>query len=197
MTRQSGARAKSNGAAIALLREVAQTGMTLAAIRPTGSETMTADIFSKIATAAQADAVVFVDEFPGDDLGDDLGHSDWDSAAFEMNKDLNAIDGAFEVYRKYLVAAIARLNLQRLHETLTQVSPTDLRSDDLRKEAEDPEYDCECYRSSETVGADAVEIIYWPELDRAGVASGSDSEWTDASSASDALRRYLNDDMSL
>ena len=33
MTRQSGARAKSNGAALALLREVAQTGMTLAAIR--------------------------------------------------------------------------------------------------------------------------------------------------------------------
>ena len=52
MTRQLGARAKSNGAALALLREVAQTGMTLAAIRPTGSETMTADIFSKIAAVA-------------------------------------------------------------------------------------------------------------------------------------------------
>ena len=33
MTRASGARAKSNGAALALLREVAQTGMDLAAIR--------------------------------------------------------------------------------------------------------------------------------------------------------------------
>ena len=32
---------------------------------------------------------------------------------------------------------------------------------------------------------------------RAGVASGSDAEWTDASSAADALRRYLNDDMCL
>jgi len=154
---------------------------------------MTADILSKIATAAQADAAVFVDEMPGETLKDT---DDWDSAAFGMRQDLN-VDGAFEVYRKYLVAAIDRLNLQRLHETLTQISPTDLRSNDLRTEAEDPEYDCECYRSSETVGADAVEIIYWPELDRAGVASGSDAEWTDASSAADALRRYLNDDMCL
>ena len=156
------------------------------------TDTITAEQLTAIKTYATESAACFVDEFPGDELGD----SDWDSTAFQMRQDLNAIDGAFEVYRKYLVAAIARLNLQRLHETLTQVSPTDLRSDDLRKEAEDPEYDCECYRSSETVGADAVEIIYWPELDRAGVASGSDSEWTDASSASDALRRYLNDDMS-
>ena len=81
-------------------------------------------------------------------------------------------------------------------ETLTQVQPSDLRSIDLRASRRTGEI-CEFYRSSETVGADAVEIIYWPELDRAGVASGSDAEWTDASSAADALRRYLNDDMSL
>ncbi len=157
------------------------------------ADTITTEQLTAIKAYATESAACFVDEFPGEELGD----SDWESAAFQMRQDLNAIDGAFEVYRKYLVAAIARLNLQRLHETLTQVSPTDLRSDYLRKEAEDPEYDCECYRSSETVGADAVEIIYWPELDRAGVASGSDAEWTDASSAADALRRYLNDDMSL
>ena len=157
------------------------------------ADTITTEQLTAIKAYATESAACFVDEFPGEELGD----SDWESAAFQMRQDLSAIDGAFEVYRKYLVAAIARLNLQRLHETLTQVSPTDLRSIDLRKEAEDPEYDCECYRSSETVGADAVEIIYWPELDRAGVASGSDAEWTDASSAADALRRYLNDDMSL
>ena len=50
--------------------------------------------------------------------------------------------------------------------------------------------------SSETVGADAIEIVYFPETGRAAVASGSDAQWTDASSAADALRRYLNDEMS-
>ena len=80
-------------------------------------------------------------------------------------------------------------------ETLTQVQPSDLRSIDLRKEAVTGE--CDCLRSSETVGADAIELVYFPEIGRAGVASGSDAEWTDASSAADALRRYLNNDMSL
>ena len=68
---------------------------------------MTADILSKIAAAAQADAVVFVDEMPGEQLKDS---DDWDSAAFEMNKELSAIDGAFEIYRTHLVAEIERLN---------------------------------------------------------------------------------------
>lgn len=156
------------------------------------ADTITTEQLTAIKAYATESAACFVDEFPGDELGD----SDWDSAAFEMRHDWDDVDDAFSIFRKHLVAEIARLNLQRLHETLTQVSPTDLRSNDLRKEAEDPEYDCECYRSSETVGANAVEIIYWPELDRAGVAAGSDAQWTDASSAADALRRFLNDDMS-
>ena len=81
-------------------------------------------------------------------------------------------------------------------ETLTQVQPSDLRNIDLRASRRTGEV-CECYRSSETVGADAIEIIFYPDANRAGVASGSDAQWTDASSAADALRRYLNDDMCL
>lgn len=81
-------------------------------------------------------------------------------------------------------------------ETLTQVQPSDLRSIDLRASRRTGEV-CECYRSSETVDTDAIEIVYFPETGRAGVASGSDAEWTDASSAADALRRYLNNDMCL
>ena len=68
---------------------------------------MTSDILSKIATAAQADAVLFVDEMPGEHLKDT---DDWDSAAFEMNRELSSIDGAFEIYRKHLNAEIERLN---------------------------------------------------------------------------------------
>ena len=80
-------------------------------------------------------------------------------------------------------------------KTLTQVSPADLRSIDLREEAATGE--CDCLRSSETVGADAIEIVYFPETGRAAVASGAHAHYTDASSAADALRRYLNGDMSL
>lgn len=79
-------------------------------------------------------------------------------------------------------------------ETLTQISPADLRSIDLREEAATGE--CDCLRSSETVGVDAIEIVYFPETGRAAVASGAHAEYTDASSAADALRRYLNNDMS-
>jgi len=73
----------------------------------TGDKRMTAEILSKIAAAAKADAVVFVDEFPEETLN---LSTDWDSAAFEINKELSAIDGAFEIYRKHLVAEIDRLS---------------------------------------------------------------------------------------
>ncbi len=79
-------------------------------------------------------------------------------------------------------------------ETLTQISPADPRSIDLREEAATGE--CDCLRSSETVGVDAIEIVYFPATGRAAVASGAHAEYTDASSAADALRRFLNDDMS-
>ena len=80
-------------------------------------------------------------------------------------------------------------------ETLTQVQMPELRSTDLRASSS-THVEYECYRSSETVGADAIEIVFLPEINRAGVAAGSDAQWTDASSAADALRRFLNDDMS-
>ena len=52
---------------------------------------------------------------------------------------------------------------------MTQVSADDLRSIDLRKAAATAE--SECVRCSETVGADHIEIVYFPECNRAGVAA--------------------------
>ena len=155
------------------------------------ADTITAEQLTAIKTYATESAACFVDEFPGEELGD----SDWESAAFQMRQDLTAIDGAFEIYRKHLVAEISRLNLERLQATLTQVQMPELRSTDLRASSS-THVEYECYRSSETVGADAIEIIFLPAVNRAGVAAGSDAQWTDASSAADALRRFLNDDMS-
>ena len=153
---------------------------------------MTTEILNAIKAYATECAVSFVNEFPGEQLTDS---DDWDSAAFEMRHDWDDVDDAFSIFRRHLVAEIARLNLERLQATLTQVQLPELRSTDLRASSRS-HVEYECYRSSETVGADAIEIVFVPEINRAGVAAGSDAQWTDASSAADALRRFLNDDMS-
>ena len=83
--------------------------------------------------------------------------------------------------------------------TLTKIDPEDLSSIDLRKEATAGR-ECDCYRSDVKVSsnaADVIEIVYFPEADRAGLAAGSDAQWTDASSAADALRRFMRNDMSV
>jgi len=173
-----------------------------AQLRKLGAKNMTTEILNAIKAYATECAVSFVAEFPGEQLTDS---DDWDSAAFEMRHDWDDVDDAFSIFRKHLVAEIARLNAPAqttvttianaaYAETLTQISPADLRSIDLRTEASKGE--CDCLRSSETVGVDLIEIVFFPETNRAGVAAGSDAEWTDASSAADALRRFLNDDMS-
>jgi len=154
---------------------------------------MTTEILNAIEAYATESAACFVDEFPGEQLTDS---DDWDSAAIEMRHDWDDVDDAFSVFRKHLVAEIARLNLERLQATLTEVTGASLKSSDLRKEARITGVFRQCYRSSEKLGADAIEIVFYPEADRAGVAAGSDAQWTDASSAADALRRFLNDDMS-
>lgn len=153
---------------------------------------MTTEILNAIKAYATECAVSFVNEFPGEQLTDS---DDWDSAAFEMRHDWDDVDDAFSIFRRHLVAEISRLNLERLQATLTQVQLPELRSTDLRASSRS-HVEYECYRSSEIVGADAIEIVFVPEINRAGVAAGSDAQWTDASSAADALRRFLNDDMS-
>ena len=70
------------------------------------TDTITAEQLTAIKTYATESAACFADEFPGEELGD----SDWESAAFQMRQELNTIEGAFEIYRKHLVVEIKRLN---------------------------------------------------------------------------------------
>lgn len=102
-----------------------------AALVPTrdGAKNMTTEILNAIEAYATECAVSFVDDFPGEQLTDS---DDWDSAAFEMRHDWDDVDDAFAIFRKRLVAEIARLNLERLQATLTQVQLPELRSTDLR-----------------------------------------------------------------
>lgn len=39
------------------------------------------------------------------------------------------------------------------------------------------------------------ELLYIPSAGRAGIARGADAQWTDATSAQDAIDRYNNDEM--
>jgi hypothetical protein len=79
---------------------------------------------------------------------------------------------------------------------LQPCEPDEITATDLRQEiAENPEVLFETYRlKSETV-AEVGCLIFSPDLYRAGVALGADAEWTDCSSAEDALRRWTENEM--
>lgn len=68
----------------------------------------------------------------------------------------------------------------------------DIRSVDLRREAEQRR-GWSCWRAS-LGNTSAIEILYYPEIQRAGIAWGADAQWTDASSIQDALKRFLGVD---
>ena len=68
---------------------------------------------------------------------------------------------------------------------------------DIRQEALRHWKGWEGIRYTPRAGADrqAIEVLFLPEQDRAGVARGGDAQWTDASSEAEALHRFLNDEM--
>ena len=64
---------------------------------------------------------------------------------------------------------------------------------DLREEAKSLSEQGETYQIA-VAGAyneESITILYIPAYGRAGIAWGSDSEWTDADSVDDALRRFF------
>jgi len=52
-----------------------------------------------------------------------------------------------------------------------------------------------CFRSSLEYRGRRIEIAFFPERQRAGVAVGRYTEWTSCANEVEALRRFLNDDM--
>ena len=79
-------------------------------------------------------------------------------------------------------------------ETLANIKATELSSIDLRTVAEgDP--GAQCFLAAQTVGGNRVEVVFFADMNRAGVAAGADAEWTDCTSAEDALRRFLAGEM--
>lgn len=77
---------------------------------------------------------------------------------------------------------------------IEEIEAAQLTSLDLIAELDnDPSAMC---MSAQIAGAPcAVEVIYYPDSQRAGIAAGSDAEWTDAASAEDGLLRWLDGEM--
>lgn len=81
--------------------------------------------------------------------------------------------------------------LARLNKTLTPVSVSELLNTALLgRVCVDPKC-AQSFRSSMTIGADPVEIVHCPVINRASAAAGGRMESMDASSPADALRIFL------
>lgn len=50
----------------------------------------------------------------------------------------------------------------------------------------------ECYRVDVQDQAERIDVLYYPDAGRAGLACGGDAVWTDCDSVEDAVERYLN-----
>ena len=55
--------------------------------------------------------------------------------------------------------------------------------------------DMPSYRYAAVVNGQLMELMWIPDVGRAGVAHGADAQWTDADAPAQALARYLNDEM--
>ena len=81
--------------------------------------------------------------------------------------------------------------LERLHKTLTPVAVSELLNTALQgRVCVDPKC-AQSFRSSMTIGADPVEIVYCPVNQRASAAARGRVESMDASSPAEALRIFL------
>ena len=73
----------------------------------------------------------------------------------------------------------------------------DISVHDLRAEAKklDAENTAWKYWRARAYNTPAIEILYIPSKGRAGVFSGGNSDWTDCTSAQDALERFFDNKM--
>ena len=74
--------------------------------------------------------------------------------------------------------------------------PEDIVPNDLRAEAQSLEQAGEEWEAwlAAAYNEEGITILWLPAVGRAGIAWGSDAEWTEADSAQDALARFLGED---
>ena len=72
-----------------------------------------------------------------------------------------------------------------------EIGPIDLRAEAMDLTAENQKW--ECWRAG-AYNQQSISILWVPNLCRAGVCDGDDSQWTDAYSVDDALQRYFRED---
>lgn len=84
--------------------------------------------------------------------------------------------------------------------TLIDIQPSDIVTVGLTSQMDGTEggRDVEAYRvrlaggRENEPGREDGEIVFFPHLGRAGIAFGGEAIWTDASSADEAMERYLD-----
>lgn len=84
-----------------------------------------------------------------------------------------------------------------IHNVVLTDETRAIRSIDLRHEADElnqKQVGWEYARYLIDGEATAVDVLFVPSADRAGVAWGADADWTDASSLDDAIERYFGID---
>lgn len=68
-------------------------------------------------------------------------------------------------------------------ERVSEVSAIDLMATHVKAPGE-------LWRASDHSGG-GIDIVWYPDVCRAGIAWGADAQWTDADSVDDALRRFF------
>lgn len=79
-----------------------------------------------------------------------------------------------------------------------QCEPDDIAPLDLREDATftGSEYQYITATVEDQGKRYSIQILWLPDVDRAGICTGGDSVWTDATSPEDAIRRFIEDDLS-
>lgn len=92
------------------------------------------------------------------------------------------------------ITTIDRYEISSENDVHEYIQATDLRAEALAY-LTDPDYvGGLTYLRAGAYNEEALEILYFPESGRAGVAWGADAQWTDADSADDALEHYFGVD---
>ena len=69
------------------------------------------------------------------------------------------------------------------------ISVCDLREEAKKLDAEKTTWE---YWRAGAYNTQAIQVLYIPSAGRAGIFSGGDSDWTDCTSAQDALQRFFD-----
>lgn len=79
--------------------------------------------------------------------------------------------------------------------TYTEIEASELKALDLLREYGNSDEHAVIARVTIDDKPEAAEVLFFPMIQRAGIAWGADAQWTDALTLEEAIYRFLNDEM--